>query len=187
MGCEKSYVSRKEIVLKCNHKQVSQSNTVNFWLIVERIFSVIFEITNDVPLQRFRQAGKWNHWVKNLSSADKENLSKYYYKLQRVPNSNMRYFNMKLLNQIEDSPSGLKKIEGSPSDPKEIIDLCSTEHNVIQWSKSVKSSTEGWNSNTTNNQSNTSTKGWKSSRVTTNGWNTSNTSTKGWNASNTHC
>ena len=80
VGCEKAYVSRKDIVKKCNNKQVLQSNTVHFSLIVERMFTVIFEITNDVPLRRFRQAGRWNQWLGNLSSVDKENLSKYHYK-----------------------------------------------------------------------------------------------------------
>ena len=130
MGREKTYVSRKEIVEKCNNKQVMQSNTVHFWLIVERIFTVIFEITNDVPLRRFRQAGKWNHWLENLSLLDKEILSNYHYKLRRVPNINKRYFNMNIQNQFEHLPSYPKNIEGLPSNPKEIIDLCSTEHNL---------------------------------------------------------
>lgn len=95
MGKEKFYVTRKKIMSELNKNEILETNTANFGLIVERMYAVTFEISNNVPLQRFRQAGKWNHWVKKIPEDDKELLAKYHSKLRRVPNSNIRYFESK--------------------------------------------------------------------------------------------
>ena len=66
MGKEKFYVTRKKIVSELNKNEILETNTANFGLIVERMYAVIFKISNNAPLQRFCQAGKWNHWVKKI-------------------------------------------------------------------------------------------------------------------------
>ena len=81
MGKEKFYVTRKKIMSELNKNEILETNTANFGLIVERMYAVTFEISNNVPLQRFRQAGKWNHWVKKIPEDDKDLLAKYHSKL----------------------------------------------------------------------------------------------------------
>ena len=146
---------------------------MNFGLIVERIYWVIFEVTNDIPLQRFRQAGKWNNWLTKLSDQDKNNLSKFHDKLRRVPNSNVRYFDQNL--------------EGKPS------------KNCSKSSDADEGQEVGWKSNTTTigfDIANTNKEvGWKLNTTTTNfniantneevGWK-SNTTTTGFDIANTN-
>jgi len=115
VGKSSESISKHTIFNKLKSRGITAENTVNFQLVVDKIYDIIFEIIEKVPLQRFRQSGRYNQWTNNLSPRVRNDfLSNYNHNMRKVPNSSFRYFDNHQERRQVYSPRVYPNNEGLP-------------------------------------------------------------------------